>query len=116
LSSGGPETGLVAELVAAGLPAAVVNPRQVRDFARATSQLAKTDKLDARTLARFGERMRPRLRKLPDQQELAFKALMYMSTPVAVRFNPALKSFYLRLRAAKVSRVQAGRAAQLGAG
>ena len=61
-ASGGLETGLVAELVAAGLPAAVVNPRQVRDFARATGQLAKTDKLDARMLARFGERMRPQLR------------------------------------------------------
>lgn len=75
-ASGGLETGLVAELVAAGLPAAVVNPRQVRDFARATGQLAKTDKLDARTLARFGDRMRPQLRKLPDQQELALKALV----------------------------------------
>jgi len=75
-ASGGLETGLAAELVAAGLPAAVVNPRQVRDFARASGQLAKTDTLDARMLARFGERMRPQLRKLPDQQERALKALV----------------------------------------
>ena len=72
-ASGGLETGLVAELVAAGLPAAVVNPRQVRDFARATGQLAKTDKLDARMLARFGERIRPQLRKLPVCVEFQFR-------------------------------------------
>jgi transposase len=75
-ASGGLETALVAELVAAELPAAVVNPRQVRDFARATGQLAKTDALDARVLARFGERIRPELRELPDEQERALKALV----------------------------------------
>ena len=52
-ASGGLETALVAELGAAGLPVVVVNPRQVRDFARATGQLAKTDALDARLLALF---------------------------------------------------------------
>jgi transposase len=56
-ASGGLENALVAELVAAELPAVVVNPRQVCDFARATGQLAKTDPLDARVLARFGERI-----------------------------------------------------------
>jgi transposase len=75
-ASGGLETPLVAELIGAGLPAAVVNPRQVRDFARATGQLAKTDSLDARMLARFGERIRPELRALPDEQERELKALV----------------------------------------
>jgi transposase len=75
-ASGGLETALVAELGAAGLPVVVVNPRQVRDFARATGQLAKTDALDARILALFGERLRPELRRLPTVQERELKALV----------------------------------------
>lgn len=75
-ASGGLETALVAELGAAGLPVVVVNPRQVRDFARATGQLAKTDALDARVLALFAERIRPELRPLPSEQERELKALV----------------------------------------
>jgi transposase len=75
-ASGGLEIALVAELGAAGLPVVVVNPRQVRDFARATGQLAKTDALDARVLALFGERLRPELRALPTEQERELKALV----------------------------------------
>lgn len=52
-ATGGREGPLVAALAAAGLPLAVVNPRQVRDFARAVGQLAKTDVLDAQVLAHF---------------------------------------------------------------
>lgn len=71
-ATGGCEVLLVGALAAAGLPVAVVNPRQVRDFARATGQLAKTDALDAAVLARFGEAVRPSPRPLPDaaQEEL----------------------------------------------
>jgi transposase len=75
-ASGGLETALVAELGAAGLPVVVVNPRQVRDFARATGQLAKSDALDARILAWFGERLRPKLRRRPTVQERELKALV----------------------------------------
>jgi transposase len=75
-ASGGLETLLVGELAAAQLPVAVVNPRQVRDFARANGQLAKTDALDAKMLALFSERMRPRLRALPDQQTRQLQALV----------------------------------------
>ncbi len=75
-ASGGLETALVAELGAAGLAVVVVNPRQVRDFARATGQLAKTDALDARMLALFAERIRPELRALPTEQERELKALV----------------------------------------
>jgi transposase len=75
-ASGGLQTALVAELGAAQLPVVVVNPRQVRDFARATGQLAKTDALDARMLALFAERIRPQVRPLPDEQELELKALV----------------------------------------
>jgi transposase len=54
-ASGGYEALLVAALASRELPVVVVNPRQVRDFARATGQLAKTDRIDAQVLARFGE-------------------------------------------------------------
>jgi transposase len=53
----------------------VVNPRQVRDFARATGQLAKTDALDAQALVRFGEAVKPQVRALPDAQAEALEAL-----------------------------------------
>src|SRR5574342_653288 len=72
-ATGGFERAAIAALAAAGLPVVVVNPRQVRDFARATGELAKTDELDAGILALFAERVRPAVRPLPDAeaQELA---------------------------------------------
>lgn len=73
-ATGGLERSLVAALGAAQLPVVVVNPRQVRDFARATGQLAKTDQIDARMLALFAERVRPEVRPLPDEAALALDA------------------------------------------
>ena len=72
-ATGGHETAVTAALVAAGLEVAVVNPRQVRDFAKATGQLAKSDTLDARVLARFAQRIQPPVRPLPEAvaQDLA---------------------------------------------
>lgn len=75
-STGGYEAPLVGELHAAGLPVAVVNPRQVRDFARATGRLAKTDRIDAEILARFAVAVRPRLTPVPDKTTLAIRALV----------------------------------------
>lgn len=75
-STGGLETPLVVALAAAGLPVAVVNPRQVRDFARATGRLAKTDALDAAALAHFAEAIRPEVRPIPDEQARALAALI----------------------------------------
>jgi transposase len=75
-ASGGYETALVGELGAAGAPVAVVNPRQVRDFARALGRLEKNDALDARMLALFAQRVRPPVRELPDQLGRELKALM----------------------------------------
>jgi transposase len=71
-ATGGYELLAVGALAAAGLPVVVVNPRQVRDFARATGQLAKTDRIDADVLALFAERVRPEVRPLraEDAQEL----------------------------------------------
>ena len=67
-ASGGLELSLVAALAAAALPVVVVNPRQVRDFARATGKLAKTDSLDAAVLAHFAEAVRPPVRPLRDTE------------------------------------------------
>jgi len=65
-ATGGYETVVLANLTAAGLPALCVNPRQVRDFARACGRLGKTDRLDAEIIALFAERVRPELRPLPE--------------------------------------------------
>jgi transposase len=64
-ATGGLERLVVAALALAGLPVAVVNPRQVRDFARATGRLAKTDALDAAALAHFAEAIHPAPRPMP---------------------------------------------------
>jgi transposase len=71
-ATGGLETRVVSALHTAGLPVVVVNPRQVRDFAKALGQLAKTDRLDARVLAHFAAAIKPPLRplKAKEQQEL----------------------------------------------
>jgi Transposase and inactivated derivatives len=68
-ATGGYERGVVAALAGAGLPVVVVNPRQVRDFARATGRLAKTDQIDARVLADFGALVKPELREMPSDVE-----------------------------------------------
>ncbi len=103
-ATGGYETAVTAALVAVGLAVAVVNPRQVRDFAKATGQLAKSDALDARVLALFAARVQPPPRPLPDAvaQELAAllarrRQLLEMRTAeqhrrasLAARLRPAL--------------------------
>jgi transposase len=103
-ATGGLETAVTAALVAAGVPVAVVNPRQVRDFARATGTRAKTDALDAGILAQFAARMQPPVRPLPDvvAQDIAAllarrRQLLEMRTAeqnrrptLAARLRPAL--------------------------
>jgi transposase len=75
-ATGGIEIPLVSELMAAGLPVVVVNPRQIRDFAKATGRLAKTDALDAQIIARFASAVQPELRPLPDAASLEFSAIV----------------------------------------
>lgn len=70
-ASGGYETAVVSALAVASLPVVVVNPRQVRDFAKAMGHFAKTDRLDAKVLALFGERIKPLLRVIPDETQRA---------------------------------------------
>ncbi len=70
-ATGGFERPVAAALAAAGLPVAVVNPRQARDFARATGRLAKTDRIDAQILARFAQAVRPAPRPVPEEEAQA---------------------------------------------
>ena len=71
-----------AALAAAGLAVAVVNPRQARDFARATGRLAKTDRIDAEVLARFAAAVRPRARAVPDEEAESLRAILARSSQV----------------------------------
>jgi transposase len=75
-STGGLEKALMTELYKAGLPFALVQPRRVREFARSIGLLAKTDKIDARLLARFGEAVKPPMTRLPSEAEQYLNALM----------------------------------------
>jgi transposase len=75
-ATGGFESAPAAALSQAALPVVIVNPRQVRDFARATGQLAKTDRIDARSLALFAERVRPTPKPLPNEAAQELDALL----------------------------------------
>ena len=75
-ASGGFERPLAAALAASGIAVCVLNPRQTRDFARATGKLAKTDRLDAKALARFAEAVRPTPRTLPDAEAEEFRSIL----------------------------------------
>jgi transposase len=75
-ASGKYEQALVVELADAGLPVVVINPRQVRDFAKAKGVLAKTDKIDAAMLALFGDRMRPEIRPIPSEKTRELQELL----------------------------------------
>src|SRR4051794_23066539 len=73
-ATGGLELPLLAALQVAGIPAAAINPRQARDFAKATGRLAKTDRIDAEVLAHFAEAIRPDARPLPPAEVRALDA------------------------------------------
>jgi transposase len=75
-ATGGYEAPVTAALATAGIPVAVVNPRQVRAFAQAVGQLAKTDRIDAQVLARFGARVQPTPRPLPDEATQELEVLL----------------------------------------
>jgi len=75
-ATGGVERAVTRALASAEFPVVVINPRQVRDFAKATGQLAKTDTIDAAVLARFGEAVRPALRPLPDEVTWELRAVV----------------------------------------
>ncbi len=105
-ATGGLEFPVVAALAAAGVPVAVVNPRQVRDFAKATGKLAKTDSLDAQVLAHFAQAVRPEPRPLPDAQAQALEALLVRRRQVVAMLT-AEKNRLSRAHAPVRQRVQA---------
>jgi transposase len=97
---------LVGALRAAELPVVIVNPRRVRQFAQSIGQLAKTDALDARALALYGERLQPPVRELPDEQTRALRALwvrreqlIEMLVMEENRLEHAVKALHRSLRA-----------------
>ena len=105
-ATGGVERSVTRALASAELPVVVVNPRQVRDFAKATGQLAKTDAIDAIVLARFAEAVRPVLRPLPDEVTLELRALIARRRQITEmmvaernRLNRASKSVTKRIDA-----------------
>jgi transposase len=105
-ATGGFERTVVGALAAAGLPVVVVNPRQVRDFARATGTLANTDRIDAAILARFAEAVRPAPKPLPDREIRALQAivarrrqLLGMITAENNRLSSAAKPVAKRIKA-----------------
>lgn len=75
-ATGGYERVIAGLLAASGIPLAIVNPRQVRDFAKAANQLAKTDAIDARVIALFGEALKIEAKSLPDHATQALRDLM----------------------------------------
>jgi transposase len=75
-ATGGLEMNVASALSIVGIPVAVINPRQVRDFAKSTGKLAKTDTLDAKVLAHFAEAIHPEARFLSDEQARQLKALV----------------------------------------
>lgn len=75
-ATGGLEIPVASALSVAGLPVAIINPRQARDFAKAVGRLAKTDRIDADLLARFGQTLRPALRPLKAETAQHLSALL----------------------------------------
>lgn len=87
-STGGFERPVAAALTAAAIPVAVVNPRQARDFARATGRLAKTDRIDAAILAHFAEAVRPEPRVVSEEEAWLFGAVLARRAGSSWRCSP----------------------------
>src|SRR5262249_19028513 len=75
-ATGGYETQAASAIAGAALRLAVVNPRQIRDFAKATGRLAKNDRIDAQVIAAFGEAVEPRVVRLPEEEAIELQALV----------------------------------------
>lgn len=75
-ATGGYETAVATALVGAGLRVAVVNPRQIRDFAKASGRLAKNDRIDAQVIAAFGQAIEPEIVRLPDEEARKLEELL----------------------------------------
>ena len=100
-ATGGLEMPVAGELSAMDVPVAIVNPRQVRDFAKALGKLAKTDTIDAAVLARFAQAIRPQARPMPDAKAQELKALLARRRQIIVMITMEKN----RLHAARVAKV-----------
>ena len=103
-ATGGLQVPAVTALALRGIPVAVVNPRQVRDFAKALGRLAKTDAIDAEVLARFGEAVRPEPRPIPDEQAVQLEALLTRRRQLVEMVTAETN----RLRACRIAKVRRG--------
>jgi transposase len=101
-STGGLEMKAAGMLSSAGLPVVIVNPRQVRNFARAMGKIAKTDAIDALVIARFAQAVQPKVRPLKDDQTLELKALVTRRR----QLNDMLVAEQNRLKSAHHQRVK----------
>jgi len=88
-ATGGLERRIAGELIDAGHPVAIVNPRQVRDFARGTGKLAKTDRIDAFVLARFAQQVQPRITEKASEKQVELAALVARRRQLQRPFNRA---------------------------
>lgn len=102
-ATGGYQRLALATLTKAGLPTVAVNPRQVRDFARAAGKLEKTDQVDARVLMLFAERMRPEVRALPDEKTRIFDELITRRRQL-VEMLVAEKNRYAQAQSSRVEK------------
>ena len=93
-ASGGLEMAIVMAMVEKGLPAVIINPKRIRDFARSIGQLAKTDKIDAQVLAHFAKAVKPELRPLKTQEEAHLKALMTRRRQIITLLTAEKNRFY----------------------
>ena len=121
-ASGGYEAVVAAVLAEAGLPVAIVNPRQVRKFAGAIGRLAKTDAIDAAVIAHFAEAVRPAPRPLPDHLSTRLRELLARRRQLVVMINAerqrlakardqiARRSFQALLRSLEAERARINRA------
>lgn len=100
-ATGGLESVIASKLTLAGLPVAVVNPKRIRDFAKASGKLAKTDRLDAHVIAHFAQSIKPPVRQLADEQQQVLSALIARRTQLIEMLTAEknrLKQAHCRIR------------------
>ncbi len=105
-ATGGLETALAAELTAKGLPVAVINPRQARDFAKASGQLAKTDQVDAAVLCAFAKAIQPQVRLRKDQTTRELEALVTRRHQLVVMRTQEQQRMHATLSTAMLKQVR----------
>jgi transposase len=112
-ATGGFERPVVAALATSGLAVAVVNPRQARDFARATGRLAKTDLIDAKSLAHFAEAVRPTPRPVPDEEAQVLGEILARRRQIVGMLTAEKNRLFAATAKAVKKRIEARRPAEV---